>query len=47
MRLDLAGVAAHIDARPMVGLAAATGEFVALVGRNGRGTSTLLRSVYR
>ncbi|WP_433436182.1 ABC transporter ATP-binding protein [Nonomuraea sp. CA-141351] len=50
MRLDLAGVSAHIDARPIVNdvhLTAGPGEFVALVGPNGSGKSTLLRTVYR
>lgn len=50
MRLDLAGVSAHIDARPIVSdvhLTAGPGEFVALVGPNGSGKSTLLRTVYR
>ncbi|MFF0572639.1 ABC transporter ATP-binding protein [Streptosporangium saharense] len=50
MRLDLAGVSARIDARPIVSevdLTAEPGEFVALVGPNGSGKSTLLRTVYR
>ncbi|MQY08419.1 ABC transporter ATP-binding protein [Actinomadura macrotermitis] len=50
MRLDLAGVSARIDARPIVSdvtLTAGPGEFVALVGPNGSGKSTLLRTVYR
>ncbi|GAA1722115.1 ABC transporter ATP-binding protein [Nonomuraea bangladeshensis] len=50
MRLDLAGVSASIDARPIVTdvhLTAGPGEFVALIGPNGSGKSTLLRTVYR
>ncbi|WP_433214959.1 ABC transporter ATP-binding protein [Microtetraspora malaysiensis] len=50
MRLDLEGVTAHIDARPIVSdvhLTAGPGEFVALVGPNGSGKSTLLRTIYR
>ncbi|MGR6917575.1 ABC transporter ATP-binding protein [[Actinomadura] parvosata] len=50
MRLDLSGVSVRLDGRPIVheaDLVVDDGEFVALVGPNGCGKSTLMRTIYR
>jgi iron complex transport system ATP-binding protein len=50
MRLDVRGVSVHLDSRPIVheaDLLVDEGEFVALVGPNGCGKSTLMRTIYR
>ncbi|WP_043635616.1 ABC transporter ATP-binding protein [Nonomuraea candida] len=50
MRLDVRGVSVHLDGRPIVheaDLLVDDGEFVCLVGPNGCGKSTLMRTIYR
>ncbi|UBU09343.1 ABC transporter ATP-binding protein [Nonomuraea gerenzanensis] len=50
MKLDLSGVSVGVDGHPIVhgaDLSVADGEFVALVGPNGCGKSTLMRTIYR